>query len=177
MRSKPIRILILINILCVGVVLVFILSTERPESRSSTAETPPTSSEPSATDTSGESPEDRSNADVPTNSAPKPPSSALNEPGQDFDFSSYLKNGRVSIVYFYADWCPACQELSPLLADLNRNDPNTQVLFLDIGDWNTPIADRYRIKSVPFMRIYDKNGSLIAEGREARAWFQSQARP
>jgi endonuclease YncB( thermonuclease family)/thiol-disulfide isomerase/thioredoxin len=106
--------------------------------------------------------------------APKPPSNPLNTPGEDFDFSSYLNNGRVSIAYFYADWCPACRGLSPVLANINREVPDMQVLFLNIGDWNTPITNRYDITYVPYLRIYDKNGSLIAEGRKANNWLQQE---
>lgn len=112
-----------------------------------------------------------------TNLGPKPPSGPLNSPGEDFDFSSYLNNSRVSIAYFYADWCPACRGLSPVLAKINRDVPDMQVLFLNIGDWNTPITNRYGITSVPYLRIYDKNGSLIAEGREARNWLLREFRP
>lgn len=108
---------------------------------------------------------------------PKPPSGPLNSPGEDFDFSLYLNNGRVSIAYFYADWCPACRGLSPVMAKINRDAPDIQVLFLNIGDWNTPITNRYNITSVPYLRIYDKNGSLIAEGREARNWLLREFRP
>lgn len=108
---------------------------------------------------------------------PKPPSGPLNSPGEDFDFSSYLNNGRVSIVYFYADWCPSCRGLSPVLAKINSDVPDMQVLFLNIGDWDTPITNRYNITYVPYLRIYDKNGSLIAEGREANAWLQREFRP
>jgi endonuclease YncB( thermonuclease family)/thiol-disulfide isomerase/thioredoxin len=112
-----------------------------------------------------------------TNLGPKPPSGPLNSPGEDFDFSSYLNNSRVSIAYFYADWCPACRGLSPVLAKINRDVPDMQVLFLNIGEWNTPITNRYGITSVPYLRIYDKNGSLIAEGREARNWLLREFRP
>ena len=109
--------------------------------------------------------------------ASKPPSGPLNSPGEDFDFSSYLNNGRVSIAYFYADWCPSCRGLSPVLAKIGRDVPDMQVLFLNIGDWNTPITNRYNITYVPYLRIYDKNGALIAEGREANAWLQREFRP
>jgi endonuclease YncB( thermonuclease family)/thiol-disulfide isomerase/thioredoxin len=109
-------------------------------------------------------------------SSAKPPSSSLNSPGQDLDFSSYLNNGRVSIAYFYADWCPACRGLTPVMANINNQVPDMQVLFLNIGEWNTPITQRYGITYVPYLRIYDKNGSLIAEGREANSWLQEEFR-
>lgn len=107
----------------------------------------------------------------------KPPSSALNSPGADFDFSAYLGNGRVSVVYFYADWCPACRGLTPVMATINRQVPDMQVLFLNIGDWNTPIVSRYGISFVPYLRIYDKNGYLIAEGKSANTWLQQAFSP
>jgi thiol-disulfide isomerase/thioredoxin len=161
--------------------LAFNISTE-PPARGSEAGWRASNSDLVPVTASDGSTEHNSNTDpdtseIPTSSAPKPPSRALNNPGEDFDFSSYLKNGRVSIAYFYADWCPACRELSPQLARINQDDPNTQILFLDIGDWNTPLADRYRINSVPFLRIYDKKGFFIAEGREATNWLLREFRP
>lgn len=143
-----------------------------PPSESETSVTARNAHVPISASASGPEAGNSNPSDSAANSSPKPPSSALNSPGEDFDFSSYLQNGRVSIAYFYADWCPACRELSPRLAMINQADPNTQVLFLNIGDWESPIVDRYRIHSVPFLRIYDKNGYFIAEGDDAKAWLQ-----
>lgn len=177
-QIKPIRALILLGVLILAAVLALNISTGPPASGSEAGErasnsdlVPVTASDRPTEHRPNTDPE---SSEVPASSAPKPPSSALNSPGEDFDFSSYLSNGRVSIAYFYADWCPACRELSPRLARINQDDPNTQVLFLDIGDWDTPIADRYRISSVPFLRIYDKNGYFIAEGKEANAWLEQR---
>lgn len=105
-------------------------------------------------------------------STPKPSLKPLNRPGQDADFMSYFTPERISIVYFYADWCPACRGLSPVMDAINAQVPDMQVLFMDIGDWNTPVTQRYNITSVPHLKIYDKSGSLLAEGRSANAWLQ-----
>ncbi|HVQ40544.1 MAG TPA: thioredoxin domain-containing protein [Pyrinomonadaceae bacterium] len=102
---------------------------------------------------------------------PKSTAKPLNRPGQDFDFRSYLNQGRISIVYFYADWCPACRGLSPVMEAINRQIPDMQVLFMDIGDWNTPVTQQYGITSVPYLRIYDQSGNLVASGREAKDWL------
>jgi thiol-disulfide isomerase/thioredoxin len=168
MRVKHIRILVLISVLWIGALLAFIVSTGQPASRSETGGAPSDSGPVSGS--TPVSPGYISN--VRARSAPKPPSSALNRPGEDFDFSSYLTGGRVTIVYFYAEWCPACRELSPMLAALNHKDPDTQVLFLDIGDWNTPIADRHRVTYVPYLKVYNEQGFLIVEGRAANSWLQ-----
>jgi micrococcal nuclease len=102
---------------------------------------------------------------------PKPTGKPLNRPGQDTDFSSYLNQGRISVVYFYADWCPTCRGLGPVMDAINAQFPDMQVLFMDIGDWNTPVTREYGITSVPYFRIYDQSGNLVATGREARDWL------
>jgi endonuclease YncB( thermonuclease family)/thiol-disulfide isomerase/thioredoxin len=101
----------------------------------------------------------------------KPTAKPLNRPGLDADLSSYLNQGRISIVYFYADWCPACRQMTPMMDAINSRMPDTQVLFMDIGSWSTPITQRYAITSIPYLRIFDKNGNLVAEGRSARTWL------
>ena len=103
---------------------------------------------------------------------PKPSQRPLNTPGEDVDFSAYLTQGRISIVYFYADWCPACRKLTPFMDQINAGSSNTQVLFMDIGNWNTPVARMNGVTFVPYLKIYDKSGSLVAEGKGARAWLQ-----
>ena len=105
----------------------------------------------------------------------KPTAKPFNTPGQDADFSSYLDQGRVSIVYFYADWCPACRRLSPVMDQINAGVPDMQVVFMDIEAWGTPVARQYGVSFVPYLKVYDKSGKLVAEGKNARAWLQQQA--
>ncbi|HKO42859.1 MAG TPA: thioredoxin domain-containing protein [Pyrinomonadaceae bacterium] len=104
-------------------------------------------------------------------STPKPTAKPLNVPGQDFNFQSYFTPERVSIVYFYADWCPACQSFNPIMEAVNAQIPDMQVLFMNIDDWNTPLTRRYNVTSVPYLMIYDKGGNLVAEGRNAKTWL------
>lgn len=102
---------------------------------------------------------------------PKPTAKPFNTPGQDADYRNYLTQGRVSIVYFYANWCPACRKITPLMEDVNKSVPEMQVLFMDIGDWGTPVAQQHGVTFVPYLKIYDKHGSLVADGKSARAWL------
>jgi len=106
----------------------------------------------------------------------KPSAKPLNSPGLDYDFTPYLTQGRVSVVYFYADWCPACRGLTPTMDQINSRVPDMQVLFMNIGNWDTPVTQRYGISFVPYLKIYDKAGNLVAEGRSANAWLQQAVR-
>ena len=106
--------------------------------------------------------------------SPKPPSTRINSPGQDADFRAHFSPERMNIVYFYADWCPACRGLTPVMAEINKNAPDMQVLFMDIGEWDTPVTQKYNITSVPHLKVYDKSGTLIGEGRAAREWLLSK---
>ena len=110
-----------------------------------------------------------------TISSAKPTQKPLNSPGQNIDFSAYLKMGRISIVYFYANWCPACRETTPQMDQINAAVPDMQVLFMDIAAWNTPVALQNGVAFVPYLKVYDKSGNLVAEGRNARAWLQQNA--
>jgi endonuclease YncB( thermonuclease family)/thiol-disulfide isomerase/thioredoxin len=107
---------------------------------------------------------------------PKPTQKPFNTPGQDMDFSAYLAQGRVSVVYFYADWCPACREMTPVMEQINAGASDTQVVFMNIADWNTPVARQHGVTFVPYLKIYDKSGNLVAEGKNARAWLQQGRR-
>ncbi|HYJ87284.1 MAG TPA: thermonuclease family protein [Pyrinomonadaceae bacterium] len=104
-------------------------------------------------------------------SLPKPTAKPFNAPGQNADFRGYLGQGRVSIVYFYADWCPACRRLTPVMDELNARVPDMQVVFMDIGEWNTPVTAEHGVNFVPYLKIYDKTGNLVADGKSARAWL------
>ena len=112
----------------------------------------------------------------PSTSLPKPSGRPLNTPGLDYDFRPYLTQGRISIVYFYADWCPSCRQLNPVMDELNRQIPSMQVLFMNIGEWNTPVAQQYGVSYVPYLMIYDKSGTLVASGKAANAWLQEALR-
>jgi endonuclease YncB( thermonuclease family)/thiol-disulfide isomerase/thioredoxin len=101
----------------------------------------------------------------------KPTAKPLNSPGLDADLSPYLTQGRTSIVYFYADWCPACRQMTPSMDAINSGMPDTQVLFMNIADWGSPVTQRYGITSIPYLRIFDKGGNLVAEGQSARTWL------
>ncbi|HKR59935.1 MAG TPA: thioredoxin family protein [Pyrinomonadaceae bacterium] len=110
---------------------------------------------------------------TPCQTQPKPPIVPLNSPGEDADFQRYLTSGRISVVTFFADWCPTCRRWAPLLGLTHGSFPDMQVLLMDIGEWDTPVTKKYGIESVPHFKIYDGDGRLIVEGDNADDWLRN----
>ncbi|MFZ0063746.1 MAG: thioredoxin family protein, partial [Pyrinomonadaceae bacterium] len=108
----------------------------------------------------------------PCQSLPKPNEKPFNQPGEDANFQRYLTSGRVTVVAFYADWCPSCRSWAPLLDAVNADFPDMQVLFMDIGEWDTPVTEKYDVQSVPHFKIYNGVGSLLVEGPAAKDWLR-----
>jgi len=108
----------------------------------------------------------------PAQNPAKPTEKPLNRPGEDTDFQRYLNSGRVSVVAFYADWCPSCRSWAPILDAVNTSFPDMQVLFMDIGEWDTPVAKKYGVESIPHFKIYDQSARPIVEGPAAKEWLR-----
>ncbi|HEY9284440.1 MAG TPA: thioredoxin family protein, partial [Pyrinomonadaceae bacterium] len=100
----------------------------------------------------------------------------LNRPGRDIDFSPYLGRGRKTLVYFYADWCPACRATSPGMKAINLIYDDFEVIALDIEQWGSPVAARHGVNFVPYLQIYDEGGELFAEGNPAGQWITDEVR-
>jgi thiol-disulfide isomerase/thioredoxin len=81
--------------------------------------------------------------------------------GQEVNLASLLVPGKVTVVDFYADWCGPCRQLSPHLDRLAREDPDVNVVKVDIVKWNTPVTRQHNIRSVPNLRVYDRKGRAV----------------
>jgi thiol-disulfide isomerase/thioredoxin len=95
-------------------------------------------------------------------------------PGAEFDVESYLQKGKINIVDFYSDYCPPCRKISPLLKKLDQQRQDLVVLAVDINrkgvksiDFFSPLAQQYKLNSVPHFQIYDAEGKLSKEDQEA----------
>lgn len=64
------------------------------------------------------------------------------------------------LVDFYAEWCPPCKMLAPILEELNKKyGQKIKMAKLNI-DKDTEIALQYQVMSVPTLIIF-KNGKEI----------------
>lgn len=106
-------------------------------------------------------------------SASTPRVRAINKqsPGQKLDIKKSLVKGKVNIFDFYSVYCPPCMRIAPLLDKLTEKDPGIVVNKVDINrkgvtgiDWRSPLAQQYKLDSIPHFKVYDASGKLIAEG-------------
>src|SRR5205807_9622264 len=81
--------------------------------------------------------------------------------GTQVDINQHLARGYVTIVDFYADWCPACRWLSPRLEQMAASDPQIALRKIDIVNWKTAVARQFTIDSLPWVSIYNRVGQLI----------------
>jgi thiol-disulfide isomerase/thioredoxin len=97
-------------------------------------------------------------------------------PGETLDLETLPVQGKTTLVDVYSPYCPPCMRLAPLLEKLARKRHDLAIKKVNIQrsgvsgriDWQSPLAQQLRLHSIPYFMIFDPQGRLIAEGREAR---------
>jgi thiol-disulfide isomerase/thioredoxin len=93
----------------------------------------------------------------------------INNAGSRVDVSQHLVAGKVTIVDFYADWCGPCRHIAPTLENLAETDADVYLRKVDILRWGSPVAEQYRIDSIPRIEVYNREGKLVDTIRGANA--------
>jgi thiol-disulfide isomerase/thioredoxin len=86
--------------------------------------------------------------------------------GQDVpDLSLVLAKGKVTVVDFSAAWCGPCRDLDKHMVKVLTAYPSVAYRKLDVGDWDTPLAQRYlkNVSQLPYAIIYDAQGIKVEE--------------
>jgi thioredoxin 1 len=64
------------------------------------------------------------------------------------------------LVEFWAEWCPPCRVLTPILEQLAAEDhPNFRIMSVN-SDESPGLASTYRVLAVPTMKLFVK-GELV----------------
>ena len=74
-----------------------------------------------------------------------------------------LKSNKVVLVDFWAEWCPPCRAMSPILhavADTLAKDVDIIKVNIEESADNAQLASEYGVQSIPNMNIF-KGGKVI----------------
>lgn len=103
--------------------------------------------------------------------------------GERVELTDHLAEGQITVFDFMSDYCPPCRRIAPFMDRLHREREDVTVVKVDINrpdvkgiDWRSPVAQQYRMNSIPAFKIYGADGQLMAEGQAAsemlNTWLQ-----
>jgi thiol-disulfide isomerase/thioredoxin len=81
--------------------------------------------------------------------------------GQPVDLKPLMPEGKITVIDFYADWCGPCRRIAPQLEKLAAENPEVVLVKVDIVQWESPVARQHDIRSVPNIRVFDRNHQLV----------------
>ena len=84
---------------------------------------------------------------------------------QDLVLSS--SSGKAVLVDFWAEWCPPCHMLSPVLDEIAAELSDKLIVAKLNVDENQVIAQRYAILAMPTLSVF-RNGEVISQVVGAR---------
>lgn len=90
--------------------------------------------------------------------------------GAEVKLTDYLVAGKTVIFDFYSDFCPPCVAIAPELEKLHASRADVVVVKVDINrpgikgiDWKSPVAQQYKLRSIPHFKVFGPDGKLVAE--------------
>lgn len=101
-------------------------------------------------------------------------------PGQPLDVKRLIVKGKTTLIDFHSPYCPPCVRLAPIMAKLAAKRPDLAIKKVNINrpevqgiDWRSPLAQQYQLRQVPYFMIFNPQGKLVAQGRDAAGTVQS----
>ena len=65
--------------------------------------------------------------------------------------------GKVTLVYFHANWCAPCRVVTPALEKMAASDADIALRKIDLSD----SAGDYNVTHLPHVKVYNAGGGLV----------------
>jgi len=69
---------------------------------------------------------------------------------------------RLLIFDFYADWCPPCKELDPILEKIAKEKSSTVTVYKINIDRNKGLANSFRVVGIPHVILFKNKKTVLA---------------
>ena len=73
---------------------------------------------------------------------------------------SQLVKGSPTVLFFFAEWCPACRAFKPTVEEAEAKFPNIKVVRLNV-DEQKELTKSFKITSIPSLFLFDRNGKFV----------------
>lgn len=96
---------------------------------------------------------------------------------QSLDLPVALRNGKPTVVEFYADWCEACRSMAPAMETIeaqHRGELDVVLLNVDNPRWQ-PELERYDVNGIPQLELFNAAGTPVGRSIGARSSAELQA--
>jgi thioredoxin 1 len=73
--------------------------------------------------------------------------------------------GKVTLVYFWANWCGPCRQVTPALEQMAAANADIALRKIDLSDGGREggfkEAAKYNIEALPHVKVYNRGGGLV----------------
>lgn len=78
------------------------------------------------------------------------------------EFEKHTNSGRAVLVDFWAEWCPPCRAMAPVLEGVSKKIPEADIVKVNVeeSDENQALAAQYEVRSIPNMLVF-KDGEVV----------------
>jgi thiol-disulfide isomerase/thioredoxin len=86
------------------------------------------------------------------------------------DLTTALRDGRPTVVEFYADWCEACRAMAPAMDSLERQhraELDVVLLNVDNPRWQEEM-ERFDVNGIPHLELFNAGGQPVGRSLGAR---------